>query len=203
MNRTAAWMIGLVLAFGPSVAAGQSMPKELAGFRLGGDIADVKHIVDMDTRLPIRYAPYLSEVETRDLEGFKSGLITYGACANPGKILRIKLKYADPSKKFYERLLKRYKDRFGEPSEWRGDPFQIVLAWKWSFSDAAGNRVSLILQHNTRDQEEKKGNAVKMTLTRHLEEEAACHQKASGSTKGRQHQRKKAGKPDWDRLIPR
>jgi hypothetical protein len=203
MNRTAALLIGLLLTFCPPAAAGQKMPSELAGFRLGEDIADAANRVDMETRLPIRYAPYLSEVETRQLPGYKTGLITYGGCAYPGKILRIKMKYADHSKKFYQQLLKHFKDRFGEPSEWRGDPFQVVLAWKWSFADKEGNRVSLILQHNTQDEEQKKGNSVKMTLTRHMEEEEACHEKAAGAVQSPQHRGRKAGKPDWEQLVPR
>lgn len=204
MKIIAVLLTVLLTAFGPAIAAGQEMPRELAGFRLGGDIADVQDLVYMDSRLPIRYAPYLSEVETRDLPGFKTGLITYGGCAHPGKILRIKLKYADRSKRFYERLLDRYKERFGEPSEWRGDPFQMLLAWKWSFADAEGHRVSMILQHNTEDEEEKKGNAVKLTLTGHMEEEEACYAKGSGPERSPDRRKGKSGAaPDWDRLVPR
>jgi hypothetical protein len=91
-------------------------------------------------------------------------LVTYGSSIEPSRIVRLKFKYADNSKRFFDELLKRYKANLGKPGEWRGGPFHIVIAWKWSFTDRDGNDISFILQHNTRDEEEKQGNAVKMTL---------------------------------------
>ena len=133
---------------------------------------------------------------------FKRGLIWVGSCENPGKILRIKLKYADSSKKFYKKLLKRYKKKFGDPSEWRGDPFHIVIAWKWSFVDEDNNRISMILQHNTRDEDESIGNSVKLTVWNLIEEEKKCFKKkTAGETKKPKKQRKTPA--DWDKLIPR
>ena len=90
-------------------------------------------------------------------------MIAYGTCSKPGHIVRIKLKYADASKKFYEDLLKQFKKSFGEPDEYRGDAFKIVIAWKWSFVDEENHKISLILQHNAMDEDEKIGNAVKIT----------------------------------------
>ena len=49
-----------------------------------------------------------------------------------------------------DELLERYKVNLGKPDEWRGDPFNILIAWKWSFTDKDGNNISLILQHNAR-----------------------------------------------------
>ena len=64
----------------------------------------------------------------------------------------------------------------------------------------------MILQHNTKDEEEKIGNAVKLTMTDLIEKEQRCHEKKSSES------RKKAGKKkdkmkdqekiDWDRMIP-
>ena len=180
------------------------VPHELAGFVLGGEMNDYKDLLKLDTILPIRYFETLKEVEIKKIEGFKTGLITFGTCSEPWKIVRFKFKYADFSKKFYNKLLKRFKKRFGEPNEWRGDPFHIVLAWKWSFTDKDNNRISLILQHNTRDQEEKKGNSIKMTMWNLIEKETLCHEKKRAET-GKKSPKtgRKSKKIDWNIFIPR
>ena len=205
MKKTPFLLVFLLCMVTPVLATGQT-PGQVGGFVLGKDIAEYAGVVNMPTALPIRYSEYIREVEIKDLAGFKSGLIGYGNCAEPGKILRIKLKYANPSKKFYEKLLKRFKKRFGEPSDWRGDPFHVVLAWKWSFKDQAGNRISLILQHNTRDTEEKVGNAVKLTMTSRIEKERACFEEKHPDFRPhrkKQESKKKMGNKEWEQFVPR
>ena len=181
-------------------------PSQVAGFILGKDIADHKGKVKMATSIPVRYMEYISEVEINKMEGFKSGLIAYGNCASPGRILRIKLKYANSSKKFYNKLLKRFKARFGEPAEWRGDSFHILTAWKWSFTDKDNNRISMILQNNTKDEEQKMGNSLKITMTNLFEEERNCFEKKEREAQGKsgKSQRGKGKKEpvSWDRFIP-
>jgi hypothetical protein len=181
-------------------------PHELAGFVLGGKMADYKNMLNLETILPIRYFETLKEAETKKIEGYKSGLITFGTCIDPWRIGRIKFKYADTSKKFYNQLLKRFKTRFGEPDEWRGDPFHIVIAWKWSFTDKDNNQISLILQHNTRDAEEKKGNSVKMTMWNLIEEENQCFEKKQAESLGQSESQNGSSsrkKINWDLFIPR
>jgi len=146
-------------------------PHGVGSFVLGSNITEYDEILKMETALPIRYMEYMREVEIKPMKGFKSGLIGYGVCDRPGQIVRIKLKYDDSTKKFYERLLEHFKNRFGEPDEWRGDPFHVVIAWKWSFVDKENNKISLMLQHNTMDAEEKMGNAVKLTMMNLMEKE--------------------------------
>jgi hypothetical protein len=174
---------------------------------LGRDISKYTEMVKMDTALPIRHMEYLKEVEIKKVEGVKSGLIWYGTCARPGQIVRIKLKYADSTKAFYKNLLERFKERFGEPNEWRGDAFHVVIAWKWSFTDSKNNHISMILQHNTKDEEEKRGNAVKLTLWNLIEEESLCSQKkypkAQEKPRERAHGKKGRSPINWDQLIPR
>ncbi|MBW1996568.1 MAG: hypothetical protein JRJ29_01250 [Deltaproteobacteria bacterium] len=183
-----------------------SVPHGIAGFVLGRNIAEYEDRVRMETSLPIRYMEYIREVQIRPQVGFKSGIIAYGTCAEQGRIIRIKLKYADSSKGFYKKLLKLFEERFGEPSEWRGDPFHVVIAWKWSFVDEENNRISLILQHNTKDVEEKIGNSVKISMTNLLEEELNCYRKKHPEykkpVKGRQGSMKWR-KEDMERFIPR
>jgi hypothetical protein len=180
------------------------VPHELAGFVLGGELKVYKDLLKLDTILPIRYFETLKEVEIKEIEGFKTGLITFGTCSEPWKIVRFKFKYADSSKKFYNKLLKRFKKRFGDPNEWRGDPFHIVLAWKWSFTDKDNNSISLILQHNTRDQEEKQGNSIKMTMWNLIDIETLCLEKKRAETdKKSPKTSRKSKKIDWNKFIPR
>jgi hypothetical protein len=181
-------------------------PHEVAGFTLGKNIADYKGKVKMETSIHLRYMEYINEVEIQDVDGFKSGLIAYGNCDSPGRILRIKLKYADSSKEFFNQLLKRFKAKFGEPSEWRGDSFHVVIAWKWSFTDKENNRISMILQHNTMDEEEKIGNSLKLTMTNLFEQERICFESKQPETEGNPEQagQERNKEPaDWDRFIPR
>lgn len=180
-------------------------PVEIAGFAMGKNIADYQERVRMETMLPIRYAVFLKEVEIRNIPGYKSGLITYGDCAVPGRILRIKLKYDDSSRQFYNDLLERYRKRFGKPDRWRGDPFHVLVAWKWSFTDKEGNRISMILQHNIEDTTRKIGNAVKLSMLNFEEEEILCFEKKESEIRVNEtKQDQKAGADqNWDLLIPR
>lgn len=204
MGRVIGAMV-LMLASVAGVGAVEP-PREIAGFILGEDIGRHQQLCDMGTSIPIRYFESVREVEIRNIEGYKSGLIAYGSCAAPNRILRIKLKYANNSREFFDELLSRFRQRFGQASEWRGDPFHMVIAWKWSFKDTQGNRISLILQHNTVDEEEKIGNAVKLSLVNLLEQERDCADRQPAgmrSANREQGSSKQAQHVDWNRFIPR
>lgn len=182
-------------------------PQQVGGFVLNQNIKKFEDRVIMDTALPIRYTENIKEVEIKFTPGFKSGLISFGTCAQPGHIVRIKLKYADSSKKFYKDLLKQFKKRFGEPDEYRGDPFKIVDAWKWSFVDPQNHKISLTLQHNSMDEEEKKGNAVKLTNTTLMEKDLLCYRSRQLDYRERlRRPERKAAKlktDDWELFVPR
>jgi hypothetical protein len=182
-------------------------PNQIGGFVLNQDIKTFEDRVIMDTALPVRYAENIEEVEIKFTQGFKSGLIAYGTCEQPGNIVRIKLKYSDPNKKFYQKLLKKFKQRFGEPDEYRGDPFKIVDAWKWSFINRQNQNISLILQHNQKDEQEKMGNSVKLTNTTLIEKDLQCYKRKQLDYRERLRQREwKAVKPQdsgWELFIPR
>ncbi|MFQ6078221.1 MAG: hypothetical protein ACE5NJ_03685 [Thermodesulfobacteriota bacterium] len=206
MKRNTILWVNMAFFLFPGISLAQA-PHQVAGFTLGRDIANYAEMVKMDSALPIRHMEYLKEVEINDVEGFKSGLIWYGTCAKPGQIVRIKLKYADSTKRFYKKLLKLFKERFGEPGEWRGDAFGVVIAWKWSFTDNENNRISMILQHNTRDEEEKRGNAVKLTVWNLIEEERLCFEKKhlefQKKPREQAHGKKGESPVNWDRFVPR
>jgi hypothetical protein len=195
----------LAMIIWPSICPAAAAPHELAGFILGDTMNAHIQKVNPETVLPMRYLESLKEVEVKKIWGYKTGLITYTTCEAPSRIVRIKFKYADTSKAFYDALLERFKKNFGEPDEYRGDPFHIVVAWKWSFIDENGNDISLILQHNTRDEEEKKGNAVKMTMWNLLNAEIGCFEEKDRETA----EPKSAGFKfdetelvNWERFIP-
>ena len=182
-------------------------PHQVSVFKLNSDIADVKDYVIMETALPIRYMENIEEVEIKPIEGLKSGLIAYATCSAPGHIVRIKLKYKESSKKFYEKLLEQIKKKYGDPDEYRGDPFHILISWKWSLTDKDGNRISMTLQHNSMDTEEKMGNAIKLTMISLVDEDQRCYEiKALDQRqKLRQQERRlmTTGLTGWDRYVPR
>ncbi len=206
------WLIGLMifaLAGGglPAAAQDAATPQAIGPFTLGQDMAELAAVVRMESVLPLRYQEYLNEVEIQPLAGFKSGLIAYGLCAQAGKVVRIKLKYRDSSRKFYDALLSRTKQRFGTPSEYNGDPFHVIVSWKWSFVTASGQRISMSLAHNTRDVEEKFGNTIKLTQIGAIEAERACFLRKNPAVREREADRpisvKRMSPEDWDRLVPR
>ena len=193
------WVAGICLA-------GEA-PHQVAIFKLNSNIADVKDYVIMETALPIRHRENIEEVEIKPIKGIKSGLIAYASCTAPGHIARIKLKYQDSSKKFFENLLKRTKKKYGEPDVYRGDPFHILIAWKWSFIDKDGHRISLTLQHNSQDADEKRGNAVKLTMTNLIEEDQRCYKQKALDHREKLRQRDwkimDPGLTGWDLYVPR
>ncbi len=173
-------------------------PKEIAGIKLGENIESAKELIRMDTMLPVRFSPFIREVETVAIPGFEYGLLWIGDCEEPGRILRIKMKYENPSKKFYDEMLERLKERYGEPKEWRGDPFHAHLAWKWSFVDKQGNDVSMILEHNVRDPDETTGNSLKLTMWNLVEKEKVCYKSKTPKRKP-----KVSTLPDWEMVMPK
>jgi hypothetical protein len=175
----------------------------LGGFVLGEDISDHQAKIKMVSCRPMRYMEFIGEGEIQSIPGFKSGLIAFGNCDRPNKIVRIKLKYEDGSKGFFKALMERFEERFGAPSEYLGDPFQIMISWKWTFEDRNGGRISLILQHNTKDTDEKIGNAVKLSLTSQIDRERDCFKVKDPKTKGPGRAGKKVrGREMWKRYVP-
>jgi hypothetical protein len=193
------WFAGICLAV--------EAPHQVGVFVLNRGIADFKDYVVMETAIPIRYMENIEEVEIKPIKGLKTGYIAYATCAAPGHIVRIKLKYQDSSKKFFKNLFKQIKKKYGEPNEYRGDPFQVLIAWKWSFIDKEGNRISLNLQHNSQDPNQKMGNAIKLTMWNLVEEDQRCHQLRADDPREKLRQRNgkvmDTGLSGWDLFMPR
>jgi len=182
-------------------------PHQIGVFVLNQNISEFKDYVIMETALPIRHMENIEEVELKAMEGIKSGLIGYATCTAPGHIVRIKLKYQDPSKKFYEELLKRIKKKFGKPDQYQGDPFHIVISWKWSFIGKKNERITMTLQHNSMDTEEKIGNSIKLTNRSLIEDDLKCYKaKALDQRQKLRHrdwQVMTPGLSGWDLYVPR
>jgi hypothetical protein len=150
---------------------------------------------------------YISEVELKpSFEGYRSGYIFYGTCDKPGRIVKFKLKYERSDKEFFDELLQRFKQKFGEPDEYRGDAFRAFIAWKWSFRDKDGNNISLILQHNSADVEEyTRGNSVKLSATSLIEKETKCDELKNPEPKQTQQEKPRKGslgQADYQRFLP-
>jgi len=175
-------------------------PVHLGGFVLGDDISNYRDRVNMASCMTLRYMEYMGEGEIGNIPGFKSGLIAFGTCDRPDKIVRIKLKYEDGSKAFFNQLMERFEKSFGPAHGYQGDPFQIVMGWKWSFKDEKGGRISLVLQHNSMNPEEKIGNSVKLTLTSQMDKERKCFEAKQPKTVGQD--KKVKGETQWNSFVP-
>ena len=181
--------------FTPLALSVQRIPIEVGGFSLGTDITDYPNI---------EHSNFLKEVVVYDWHGFDKGIISYAICETPGEIVKIKLKYADPTKKYYKILLDRFIKKYGKPVEWKGDSFGILHIWKWKFVDENNNRVHMILQHNTKNPNENTGNMVKLYYPDNIIREQACFTKqcAQNISKEEEENRLQRNKNGWKYLIP-
>ncbi|MGD1972419.1 MAG: hypothetical protein PVH37_07935 [Desulfobacterales bacterium] len=207
MNKRLLFITVLALLWVAGICLAGEVPHQISVFVLNRDIADFKDYVIMESALPIRYMENIEEVEIKSIKGLKTGYIAYATCAAPGHIVRIKLKYKDSSKKFFKDLLKQIEKKYGEPDEYRGDPFHILIAWKWSFIDKEGNRISLNLQHNFQDPNQKMGNAIKLTMWNLVEEDQQCYRRKADDPREKLRQRNgkvlDSGLSGWDLYLPR
>lgn len=169
----------------------QSVPSTAGGFTLNRSI---EHY-NLE-----KYSHYVKEVIVTDVEGFRKGFITYGTCENPGKIVRIKLKYEDRSYEFFEKLLDRYKQQFGKKPKFSGDRFGNVKSWKWTFVNKDNHRVSLTLQHNLKDSDESIGNTVKLSLPDQITAERECFNNIHSKNSSKRTQ---SAESNWEEYIPR
>lgn len=206
MHSSLCFLIILALCASPTLLLAGGAPRQIAGIVMGSEIDQYKGILEMNSALPLRDAEYLTEVEMKPMEGYQRGSVVFGDCENPGQIVKVKLRYARDDREFFDELLKRFNDRFGGSAEYKGDPFRVFLSWKWSFTDEKGNRVSLILQHNSMDDDDyPSGNTVKISLTSQIEKEHACYDRKHPGKKGAQRavsQKKGKEQIDFRNLVP-
>ncbi len=170
----------LAVGFGRAALAADA-PQELAGLRLGGSVeapGEAPGASDADRRF---HRPYLGMRAVAPVAGFRSGYVDFGLCAKPGRIVRIKMTYADDSLEFFNRLLDALKKRYGAPKEWRGNALGTLRTWKWSLHSAGGQAVSLILMHyEGADGAFTDGNSIRIAATDMVREEQQCQAARDG-----------------------
>ncbi|MHC1711484.1 MAG: hypothetical protein AB9872_04950 [Solidesulfovibrio sp.] len=168
------------------VALAADGPMELAGIRLGQTVDENKDKLLTDNTDRLIYRPYLGIMPVAPVAGFRSGYVDYGLCAAAGRIVRVKMNYADDSLDFFKLVLEALKKRYGEPKEWRGNAFGTLRTWKWSLKAANGQAVSLILMHYAGDDGAfTDGNSIRVAATDLVREEEACYAAKDGQSKGR------------------
>lgn len=169
-------VVVLQLLLGVVSAALADAPRQVAGFVLGTPIDQSKNLINMEAAQPVRLMEYLSEAEVKPVPGYRTGYVTFGTCSPHSPIVKIKLKYLRDDREFFDKLLKLFEKKFGKAVEYKGDVFGGYLAWKWSFKDNAGNRISLTLQHNSTDDDEyTSGNSLKISMTNLIQKERECY----------------------------
>lgn len=189
-------ILGLFFSVVPLSAETPKVPHGIAGIVLGTSVDDYPDFIKTN---------FLKEVVLTDWHGFRKGTVSYGVCKYVDQILKIDMKYQDRSKGFFDKLLKEFREHFGEPDMWNGDSFGVMLVWKWQFTDAKGDRVSLSLQYNGKNSEETIGNVVRLSYPDKIAEERRCfadmcqHSKEKTDAKRREELKNF----DWSHLIPR
>lgn len=153
----------LLLSFSRPAWAGSGI--SLAGIELGDNANSYLARVDMASSVKIFDQEYLSVAKILPTEGYKSGYVTYGTCANSGEILKIKLKYADESASFFNKVKNAVESKYGKHDEWRGNAFGTLKTWKWSIKDTRGRDVSIILMRYVGDDDAfTQGNSIRISL---------------------------------------
>ncbi len=180
----------------PFVAVAKNAPHEIAGIALGSDVNAYPDLIRNN---------FLKEVVITDWHGFRKGIISYGTCKYVDRILKIDMKYEDKSEEFFEKLLKKFREKFGEPGSWNGDSFGVVRIWKWQFVDREKNQVSLVLQYNGKNSEETIGNVMRLSYPDKINEERQCFSNMCHHSKDKfdKKQREDLKKYDWSDLVPR
>jgi len=162
---------------GATALAQSPAPTSLGGIDLGGDAARFGRYLHQGRAKPMEDAPSLSRRNIKASGAFRGGYLLAGTCAFPGRVARIKLKYADDGEEFFRRLSGALMDRYGLPAEYKGDLEGRVLGNKWSFTNAQGESISLIVQHSdTEGLDHDKGNVIKLTNWALVEAERRCYE---------------------------
>jgi len=172
-----------------------AVPHEIAGIELGTKVSEYPDF---------EVSNYLKETVVMDWHGFDKGVISYGICDSPGTIVKLQMKYQDSSKNFFDILMKKFKKKYGPPSEWQGDSFGINHIWKWKFIDNEGRKVNMVLHHNLQDSSENIGNQVKLYYPELMEREHLCflRQCQEITDPEQQKHKEKLMESGWEYLIP-
>jgi hypothetical protein len=173
---TVSILAAFLALFAVSAPAQTPPPASLGGIDLGGDSARFGRYLHPGKARPMEDAPSLARRDIKASGAFRSGYVLTGTCASPGRVVRIKLKYADDTEDFFRRLSGALMDRYGLPAEYKGDLEGQVLGNKWSFTNGSGESISLIVQHSDAEGlDNDKGNVIKLTNWGLVEAERSCY----------------------------
>jgi hypothetical protein len=149
----------------------------MAGFTLGEQVETFAGRINADTHQPIWRQEHLKRVAIVPPPGFRSGYLTYGACHEPGRIVRMKINYEDGSLDLFERILEALEDRYGRGT-WRGNAFGTLRTWKWSLTSKDGDSISMILMnYRGEDDSFTSGNSIRLANRSAMNRERACGEK--------------------------
>ncbi|MEF3698269.1 hypothetical protein [Desulfolutivibrio sp.] len=169
--------LALFVLLSTTALAQSPPPASLGGIDLGGDAARFGRYLHPGKAKPMEDAPSLSRRNIKPSGAFRGGYLLAGTCAFPGRVARIKLKYADDGEEFFRRLSGALMDRYGLPAEYKGDLEGQVLGNKWSFTNAQGESISLIVQHSDAEGlDHDKGNVIKLTNWALVDAERLCYE---------------------------
>ncbi|ROR01669.1 hypothetical protein [Desulfosoma caldarium] len=206
------WLFSWVFSSCGTSWAQPPPPREIAGYRLGTHIQEYGNRIAANRDYVVRLRPYLREAAVSVPEGFQSGYVIYGTCDAPGTIVRIKVKYEEDSRDFFDKLLEAVKSRYGAPTQYVGDPFQAYVAWRWNFDISNDEEITMILSHYDGDDEEHtQGNAIKLTLKSRMMREAQCYRAQQEKERRRGRLPFRTRRPlrfpkapeAWQRFVPR
>lgn len=184
-RHVVAVVLGVLLLAAAGQARAVEGPESLAGIRLGQTVeSQAAKLVPAEAER-VLHRPSLGVMPVAPQKGYRSGYVDYGLCAAKGRVVRIKMNYADDSLTFFNRILEALKKRYGEPKEWRGNAFGTLRTWKWSLKSPNGLAVSLILMHYVgEDGAFTDGNSIRIAATDLVRAEEVCQAAARGEKKG-------------------
>ena len=153
-------------------------PREIAGLALGADVKDLASRLDLTKAVPLWDKPYLTRANILPTKGFRTGYVLFGNCANPGKIVRIKLKYAEKSTSFFRTTGHTLTSRYGEPKPLMSDQGGLYLGMAWKFGTAKTGVTALLLEYAAGDDpEDAEGASIRLTDNTQLAVEQECYDK--------------------------
>jgi len=160
----------------PSLAQ-PAAPNHLAGIELGANVSNFRDLLEIKTSHKIKETPWLSRVDFKPDEYFRGGYVVFGECSSPGRIVRLKLKYRNDDMDFFRKVIMNLLDRYGNPAEYKGDLEGQVMGNKWSFTNAEGDSISLIIQRYMGDDlDMTRGNVIKLTDWTLMDAERSCYE---------------------------
>ncbi len=178
MKRLSASLFTLAVVLSAVTALCETKtPREIAGLTLGADVKGLEQRLDMSKAVPLWDKPYLTRANILPTKGYRGGYVLFGNCANPGKIVRIKLKYKDKKPGLFQTLGKTLTTRYGDPKPLMSDQGGLYLGMAWKFGDHKIGVTALLLEHSAGDDaESSEGNSIRLTDNALLDQEQACYE---------------------------